>query len=227
MAGGTPRIVRGYGIYEQLKEYKPAVVLAVDGDGEQVRINVPDVRQKHARVMAALREVAWVRCDLLDKKGGLMFRHQRNADDREPAGELEDLPVTTRAVAELQGLMQILLRGQDLVLLRHQQTLLPVLEGHQKLVNMVMTRLEQQEKQIADGMAMNQTLASEIVHLQLAQAGVAPASEGDGEPLHSDRAIGKLLPALLRAALAGEEPAAKGKRKPKETDADKEKEKAA
>ena len=118
----SQRIVRGFGIHEHLKEHQPAMLIAYDGDGEQTKINVTKARNKWARVMVTLRELAWQRVDLLDAKGGLLYRHQRNSDDRDvPAGELEDMP-PTRSMAEASGLLNIMLRGQEMVLSRHQQT---------------------------------------------------------------------------------------------------------
>jgi len=208
MAGGTGRIVRGYGLYEQLREHKPAWLVAVDGDGDEVKINVPDVRNKHARVMTALREIAWVRCDLFDKKGGLLYRHQRNADDRDaPAGEVEDLPVS-RSAAELAGLVNIMLRAQETVLIRHGQAMQQVLDAQQKLVDATMRRLDLQEKQYEHAMALNHSLSSDLVSAQLQQLQlVAPQVDEDGNARpESDRAMASLLPAMLRAALSPDKP---------------------
>lgn len=202
MAGGTSRIVRGYGLHEQLKEHKPAWLVAHDGDGDEVKINVPDVRQKHARVMTALREIAWVRCDMFDKRGGLLYRHQRNADDREaPAGELEDLP-TTRSAAEVSGLVNIMLRAQETVLVRHQQAMQQVLDAQMKLVDAAMRRLELQEVQYEHAMKLNHALSGDLVNAQLAQLQSGPSGDGDEQP-QSDRALAALLPAMMRAAFEG------------------------
>ena len=121
-----PRIVRGYGLIEHLREHKDrtSYLLAYDGDGAETRINVPDVRNRHARVLVTLRELAWVRVDLYDKKGGLVYRHQRNQDDRDaPAGEMEDLAPTTRAASELQGYLKLMLNAQDVALSRQERSM--------------------------------------------------------------------------------------------------------
>src|ERR1041384_6424693 len=118
MASNQQRIVRGFGIYEQLKEHRPAKLIAIDADGETVTINVPEIRQRNAKVLEALKGIPWTRVDLFDKKGGLLCRHQRNADDRDAAPtELEDLPANpSTRVAELAALVSIMLRAQAAVL---------------------------------------------------------------------------------------------------------------
>jgi hypothetical protein len=207
MAQGPQRIVRGFGLYEALKEHKPAVVIAVDHDGEETKVNVPDIRQKHSRVMLALREVPWVRCDLLDKKGGLIVRHMRTADDREPAGDVEELGTSTREAAALSGLMSIMLRAQETVLIRHQQAMQQVLDAQMRLVDSMVKRLDLQETQLQHAMTLNHALSSDLVNAQLAQLQLAPPMvEEDGEgnarvPTMSDRALATFLPAFMRAAM--------------------------
>ncbi|MGD9603905.1 MAG: hypothetical protein AB7O21_19595 [Gammaproteobacteria bacterium] len=196
------RVVRGYGLYEQLREHKPAMVIAVDADGDETKINVPDVRQKHARVMTTLKELAWVRCDLLDKKGGLLYRHHRNADDRETAaGDLEELPSQTRHSAELSNLLKLMLHAQETVLIRHERSMQPVLDAHIKILEQAMRRLELQETQYERAMQLNHQLSTDLVQVQLAQLGAGDGGGEDGRP-RSDRAVDALLPAILKAAMS-------------------------
>lgn len=201
---GQQRIVRGYGLYEHLKEHKPSTLIAVDGDGGEVKINVPDVRNRHARVMTALRELAWVRVDLLDKKGGLLYRHQRNADDRDtPAGELEDLP-PTRAAAELAGLVQIMLRAQETVLVHHQRATAEAQAAMMRVVESSLRRLELQEAQIEHAMRLNWQLSQDLVNAQLAQlqlpAGSSVDEDGNPKP-RSDAAVDALIPHIVRGMM--------------------------
>ena len=198
------RIVRGYGLHEQLKEHKPAYLVAVDSDGEEVKINVPDVRLKHARVMTALREIAWIRCDLFDKKGGLLYRHTRNADDRDvPAGDIEDLPYATKTSAELSGMVNIMLRAQETVLIRHQQATQQLLDAHMKLVDAAMRRLELLETQYEHAMKLNHALSGDLVNAQLSQLQLPAGTDEEGNPRpESDRAMAAMLPAFMRAMLS-------------------------
>lgn len=203
---GPGRIVRGFGLHEVLKEHKPSVVVAYDQDDEPIKINVPDIRQKHSRVMLALKDIAWTRCDLLDKKGGLLVRHLRNADDREPPGEVEELGTTTREAAALSGLLSIMLRAQETVLIRHQQAMQQVLDAQNRLMDATIKRLDLQETQLHQAMQMNHALSGDLVNAQLAQLQLAGPVVEDEEgnqrqATMSDRALATFLPAFMRAAM--------------------------
>lgn len=214
----SQRIVRGYGLHERLKEAggndpKPAWLVARDGDGGEVKISITEARNKWARVMLALREVAWTTVDVFDKKGGLVFRHQRNQDDRDtPATDLEDLP-PTRAMSELAGLMNVvgnymkqygrdLLQGQEMVLQRHHETVKDKDASLMKLVELTLKRFETQEEQLQQQMQLNHTLSADLVNAQLAQLQLAaPVAQVDenGEPRpHSDRAVDALIPHVIK-----------------------------
>lgn len=203
------RIVRGFDLHEKLKEHKPAQVIAFTEDDEQVKVNVPDVRQKHARVITALKDIPWILVDLLDKKGGLLHRHKRCVDDSDaPAGEIEDIR-TSRTNAELSGLLQIMLKAQEVVLIRHTQSMQQAFDAQNRLMESTLRRLDQQEQQLAQAMQMNHALSGDLVNAQLQQLQlVAPGTDDEGNPKpvsNSDRALAAFLPAFLRAA-AGEKP---------------------
>jgi len=202
--GGSQRVVRGFDLYEKLREFKPAQLVAYDQDDEQIKVNVPEVRQRHARVMAALQDVPWVRVDLLDKKGGLLHRHLRCADDRDgnsPAGELEDLGRGSRSSQDVAGLVAIMLRAQEAVLIRHQQATQQVLDSQMRLMDAAMRRLELQETQLAQSMNLNHALSSDLVNAQLAL--VQPREDEPAKASLSDQAMSTLLPMFLRAARSG------------------------
>lgn len=202
-ATNSQRIVRGYGLYERLREHKPTKVIAYDAEGDETTVNVPDVRQRHARVMEALKEVAWTRADLLDKRGGLLYRHQRNSDDQSPASELEDLQPMPR-VAELGALVTIMLRAQEVVLTQTQRQMQGVFEAQNRILDAMLKRFELQERQHAEVMELNHALSADLVAAQLAQlqaSGGANLDE-DGKP-QSDRALQALLPQMLRMMLGG------------------------
>lgn len=211
MSKSSARIVSGYGLHERLKEAgandpKPSWLVAYDGDGGDVKISITEARNKWARVMLALREVAWQRVDVFDKKGGLVFRHQRNADDRDmPAGELEELP-PTRAMAEMSGMMNIMLRGQEMVLSRHHQTVAAKDEALMKLVELTLKRFETQEERLEQSMQLNHQLSADLVNAQLAQLQLVapPSQDADGnERPHSDRAVDAMMPGILRHVFMG------------------------
>ncbi len=204
------RIVRGYSLYEKLKEYKPSVVLAFDDNDGEIKINVPDVRQKHARVMTALEEVAWVRADLMDKKGGLLHRHMRCADDRpsvDAASELEDIGSgrsSSRLAIDLAPLVSIMLRAQEMALARNQQGIAQLLDAQNKFVDATLRRLDAQDQRYEHAMNMNHAMASDLVNLQLqlVAGDPEPVAEGQRPPTNSDRVMAMLFPQIMRAAMA-------------------------
>lgn len=199
-AAGPRRIVRGYGLIEELKTHKPAKVVAWGEDGEIIaRINVPDVHNRHARVIAALDGIDWIACDLLDKKDGLLFRHKRNADDRAPAGHLEELP-STRNVAELQGYVAIFLRAVDGVLSRYERGLQNVLDVQRSLVEHATRRLEASEARLAREMSLNHQLSGELLAAQIG-AQLQLGEGEDGEQTQAGTALGNLVPLIIKAAM--------------------------
>jgi len=202
MVAVNQRIVRGYGLYEQLREHKPTSLIAVDGDGGETKINVPENhRQRWARVMLTLKELAWVRIDLLDKKGGLLYRHHRNADDRDaPAGELEELP-TSRAIAEQAALLNIMLRGQEMVLARHQQATQGKDDAVMRIVEAAIRRNELTENKLQESMQLNHQLSADLVNLHLTQLQLQAPQADNGDQPRSDRAVDALLPALMQGLL--------------------------
>jgi len=219
MADRNQRIVRGYGIHEHLKEHKPSSLIAVDSDGDETKINVPDVRNKHARVMTTLRELAWIRVDMLDKKGGLLYRHQRNADDRDaPAGEIEDMP-TSRSIAEQAAMLNIMLRAQEMVLSRHQQATQGKDDALMRIVDSALKRLELMEGQLEHAMRLNHQLSTDLVGAQLQQLQLPAAQtdeDGNARP-ESDRAVAALLPALMRAMFQKQQTETETEKKKPET----------
>lgn len=212
MANNNQRIVRGFGLHEKLKEHKPTTLIAYDQDDEQVKVNVPDVRNRHARALQALTDIPWVRVDLLDKKGGLLHRHLRCADDREPAGELEEIGrgVSSQLAGNLAQLVQVMLRAQEMVLIRHQQATQQILDAQNKILDTAVKRLEIQEVQYEHAMRLNHALSGDLVNAQLAQLQLAPPEhvddEGNARPASmSDKALAAFLPAFMRAAM-GQQP---------------------
>lgn len=204
------RIVRGFGLYEKLREHKPSKLVAfTEDEDERIEVNVPDVRQGKARAMAALAEVPWIRVDLLDKKGGLLHRHNRCADDRDaPAGELEELRSHTARTAELAGLLSIVVKAQDTAVIRHQQGIDQLLQRQNELTATLMRQLEFQSTAHREAMQMNHALSADLVNAQLQQLQLVapPAVDEDGEQKpasNSDRALAAFMPAFMRAAFGG------------------------
>ena len=221
MATSSQRIVRGFGIYEVMKEHRPAKLVAFDADGDPVTINVPEIRQRHARVLEALKGIAWTRVDLFDKKGGLLCRHQRNADDRDAvATDLEELgPGPTTRVAELAGLVSIMLRAQEAVLNSTQRQMQGVFEAQNRIMDAMLRRFDLQERQHQEAMELNHQLSADLVAAQLGRLSAPQAVDAEGNPRpESDRAISALMPQIMRALFVREKGSEKTKTEPTDTD---------
>jgi hypothetical protein len=217
-----PRIVTGYSLHERLKEAgandpKPAWLVAKDGDGGEVKISVTEARNKWARVMLALREVSWVTCDVFDKKGGLVFRHQRNQDDRETmSSAIEDI-VPTRAMSELAGLMNVvstyvdknnhsMLRAQEMVLSHHHEQMREKDASLMQIVQLTLQRFEQAEERAEEAMRLNHQLSADLVNAQLAQLQLVagpPQVDEDGNEKHSDRSASMMEAMIMRRMFGG------------------------
>jgi len=203
----SKRIVKRNSLHEQLVEHCPAKVIVMQPEGEPVIINVPDSRKRHAHVLTALQGVPWTRADLLDRRGGLLCRHERTADDRD-IGDTDDLPIVqTGRVSELGGLIAVilpaLLRAQETVLTATQRQFQGLFEAQAKMTETVLKRFDLQERQLQNAMALNHRLSSDLVAVQLGQLQVSAEADGEAQP-ESDRALSALFPAMLRALMTKE-----------------------
>lgn len=200
------RIVRGYGLIEELKEHRPDKWIAYDEDGEVLsKGHVPDVRNRHSRVLIALESLEWETVDLLDKKDGLLKRHHRNADDRLPAGDIEAL-VPSRDVAQTAGMLSLFLKAQDMALSRNQQSIDALLNAHYKLVDSAVKRLEVAEARASRVEQANLQLSGQLVAAQLQQQfgeALANALPDDGEAgTLTSSVLGEVMPQLITEALS-------------------------
>lgn len=217
---GPKKITGRYTLVESLKFHKPAIVVAFDQEGEELaRVNVPDVRNKHARVIESLEGIDWAKCQLLDKRGGHLGVHHRTSDDRDPATELETL-MPSKFTAETSAMVNIMLRAQDTVLARHERAMQPLLDAHVKILETAMKRLDLLEQQYEHAMTLNHQLSQDLVGAQLALADStsAPDVGEDGEPRSrsqqaADDAARVFIPQIARAIFSG---GGNGKAKPEQ-----------
>lgn len=195
----------------KLKQYRPAKVIAYDQDDEAVTINVPDVRKKFERVLKALDDVAWVRLDLQDKKGGHLARHIRQAEDTEPT-MMEDLArgASNQLAVQLAPLVQIMLRAQEVAIVRNQSGQQQLLDASLRMLEVATRKLDLQEKKLEAAIGAVHQLTADLLQLQAAGAVAAQHDEGDKRPM-SDRVVEQLLPGLIRSAMSGgDEPTSGG-----------------
>lgn len=177
-------------VMAKLKQHRPAVVVAYDRDDEPTKINVPDVRKKFERVMTTLEDLAWVKLDMLDKKGGLLCRHVRQLDETETLVLPPGAVVDGNDLTKFAGLAHVLVRSQDAAVER-------VLAATRQ-TDALQAELRQTRADVNALGELVQQLVNELVALR-------QPDPSDDRP-HSDRVIDSLLPAVVRAALAGDAP---------------------
>lgn len=199
----------GSTLFDALRSVRPRMVLAVDAEGKEYKINIPDSvgRNRHQHVMAALDGIDWSHVDLLDGKGGLLGRHVRSVADAEPAGELEPL-ARSRELSQMSGMLTIMLRAQEVALARQQQGTKELLEAALKMMDSATRRLEAAEARLTSEIDTNYQLSHELLVKQL-EASMATAVDGgdDGETMAS-AALREILPQAMQHLLRGKAAAA-------------------
>jgi hypothetical protein len=194
----------GNTLWDALKAVRPRGVLAVDGEGKEHKINIPDNvgRNRHQHVMQALDGIDWQHVDLLDGKGGLLKRHHRTVDDREPAGELEDI-VRSRELSQMAGLLSLMLKAQETALSRHTQGQAQLLEAHHKMLEAATRRLEAAEQRLTHEIDTNYQLSHELLVRQLQSAVGSGEGDGEGDETMAGQALAQVLPQVLQQFLRG------------------------
>lgn len=214
----------------KLREHKALDYLEVrtDDEDEPQRVNVPSHRNRAQKVLRVLSEISWTVIEFFDKKGGLLGRHVRGAEDEPPPGEVETLQPSTRT-AEASTLLNIMLRAQEMVLSRFQGMLQPLLDNTYKLVDTSMRRLDLQERQYQYAQRENAKMHDSVVaaQMQLVRAAANVASSDDDDEGMAGDVLTSMMPAFVRAALSKDDNAGDdkgraqrrtrpGKRKPSE-----------
>lgn len=201
----TARRASNYSLLSELKLQRGAVheLVPYDEDGQVIRkITVPDIHNRHVKAMEALDTIPWETVDLLDKKGNLLKRHKRNADDRMPAGDLEELAMGPK-LAEFSGLLSLMLKAQDVALSRQSQGQHELLHAHVNLLDRVSQRLETAEQRNAKEAALNYKLMGELLQAQFSEQPeqlVLPSGEGEGEgdgQTMTGRMLDTMMPKLI------------------------------
>jgi hypothetical protein len=215
------RTVRGFGLIDQLKDRKSSVskLLAyVEDEDEPKAVEVPDVRNRWQKVMRVLDELRWTKVEMVNRKGEIVYVHNRGPDDERPAGELEDIALPTGGgipgqMSQVLGVaVHWVLKAQEVALVRHQASVETVLDAQNKLVDSTIKRFEEMDKQNAQLLRLNHALNGELVAQQLAAIKRAAAAAGQvegagGESPLSDAVVEQLLPALMKKVLDDPPPA--------------------
>jgi len=102
-------------LLQALRRLAPHLVRVFDGSDEYRDIAVPTRRKRWSQVIDTIEARPWIRCELRAKGGAVLGYVER--DEREPAGELED--ITARMPPEAQHMrwyLDMMLRAQTMAL---------------------------------------------------------------------------------------------------------------
>jgi len=115
------------------------------------QIAVPEVKRWKSRVAKILDAMPWAWVEPLDSKGNILGPRVDNPEMGR-AGELEDFDEVepsgdmAKGLAALQGLTSLMLKAQDVALVRQRQAYSDVLDNNQKLLSVISDRLGKMEK---------------------------------------------------------------------------------
>lgn len=197
-------------LVSKLREHKPDYLMVhVDDADEPQRVNVPNVRNRAQRVLRTLGEITWTIVEFFDRKGGLLAKHIRGAEDEAPPGDVEHL-APSREVATSHAMLGVMLRAQESVLVRFTAMLEPLLNQVYRCHELVARRLDLTEKQYEHALKVNTSMADDLIRAQ-AQLVAAHVGAGGDEEGQAGGMITSMLPAFMRAALAPDDAAANDK----------------
>lgn len=126
---------------------KPAFIRVILDDGEVQKIAVPNVKRWKARTSQIIDSTPWRSIEPLDAKDNLVGPRLDNTD--QPSGaatDMEDLEIDPNHHTSVASLLSLMLRAQDMALVRQSQAYGVVLDNNQKLLTVISARLESMEK---------------------------------------------------------------------------------
>lgn len=132
----------------------PKFLRVKEADSENIsNIAVPEVNRWKSKVGKILDGLPWSWLEPLDAKANIMGPRVDNIDlSKSAAGELEDLDLeiadkqSTSELGKLHGLLALLLKAQDVALVRQSQAYSVVLDNNQALLKTITDRLSSMEK---------------------------------------------------------------------------------
>lgn len=166
------------GLVRLLRRVRPAQLTAVSSAGERRAIAVPAGRRKKwDHVLKTLTRLDWITLELADKDGALL----EVVDGREdPDGAVE---VAAMPDARTAGNLELMLRAQEVALMRHERGIGQVLNAYQALVATFAERLSSLERSYASVLQMAHDAAT-------AAAAAAPSPD--------DALVASMAPAILQ-----------------------------
>lgn len=174
-------------IRAELSRTAPARVLVYQGDNEVRRITVPGTKKRWQTVISVLAKLEFTRIEMVARDGGLLAVWDAPSDD--------DHPPAAMVGAREEGLLRLLLAGQQAVLANRERETAGLVDGCMKALG-VMTGAVQALAQVHQAALESQATAFNAQLAQLsAQLSAAPV-EGDG--LQSNKLLELLAPMLMR-----------------------------
>lgn len=158
-----------------LRGNRPDVVRIAMGDGETAQIQVPNVKRWKGRLAKLLASYPWKHLTPLNTKGDVVGPRVENPEfgNATELEELEELP-TSGVMVHLSGMLQLMLKAQDVALRNQASAYNSVLENNQKLLGTITDRLASMEKQ-----RMHDIKA--IADLKMALTAGSASEDGDSE----------------------------------------------
>jgi len=166
-----------------LRRHAPAALRVHLSDGGIRELAPPGGKRKRwSAVSQLLEEYQWSSCELLNNKSQVLHVLENDA----PAEDLEDIGASN-SNGQVAGLMNIMLRGQDIALRRNS-------EQTKQLVDAVL-RLAQSQH---ESMVALQRLYTGNLKLvtELQEAAVKAKDDDDDDGILSGKAIAELIPLL-------------------------------
>lgn len=179
-------------VLDRLRAAHPAF-LDVDVNGETKRLGVPAHRNKWTRLRATIDNLGpWTRIECLDKAKSVVAVIDN--PHAQAAGELEDLDGDddgTGVTMREKELVQLVLKGQDMALARHEKLLATLLESHVKLLDLVSKRLTSLESSYSENF--------ELLQDSLKEAARAVNEDGNEEESQAMKLALAMLPHMLKS----------------------------
>ena len=151
---------------KQLKGERPEFLRVFQDDNSVAQVATPNVKRWKPRTASILDSMPWRSFEPLDSKGNVIGPRQDNADTFEDDGgatDLEDLEqLSLPSHASIAALLALMLKAQDVALVRQKQAYDSVLENNQKLLTTITTRLQSMEQSAHDNFKMMSDLRHKL-----------------------------------------------------------------
>lgn len=194
------------GCLARLKQLKPDHILVELNDGTEKEVAVPTIRRKWTHLKATLANIGdWRRIEARDKKGRVLgVIENENVADLEDLegdegvdlgammsdGEMQSALQPAMMLAPiLKQLLALLIKGQDVALMRQERALSKVLDVQVQLLTQVSARLMSQDKLFERNLERTQQYAEALSEV------IASSGENQGDP--EMMALLAALPKLL------------------------------